>query len=82
MVTHGLGYLKKVDNIIVLKDGRISEMGTYNQLLSRKGAFSDLVTTYLEEKVHELREEDEDAEEGKFFSWLRIFLNSYVFSCR
>jgi len=36
LVTHGIAYLPQVDNIIVMKDGEISEMGTYRQLLDKK----------------------------------------------
>ncbi|KRZ88107.1 Multidrug resistance-associated protein 1, partial [Trichinella sp. T8] len=49
-VTHGLGYLKDVDKIIVLNHGTISEIGTYNELLSRKGAFAKLIETYIQER--------------------------------
>ncbi|KRY33393.1 Multidrug resistance-associated protein 1, partial [Trichinella spiralis] len=49
-VTHGLGYLKNVDKIIVLNNGTISEIGTYNELLSRKGAFAKLIETYIQER--------------------------------
>jgi len=35
-VTHGITYLPQTDNIIVIKDGEISECGTYNELLQRK----------------------------------------------
>ncbi|KRZ13593.1 Multidrug resistance-associated protein 1, partial [Trichinella zimbabwensis] len=49
-VTHGLGYLKDVDKIIVLNNGTISEIGTYNELLSRKGAFAKLIETYIQER--------------------------------
>jgi len=36
LVTHGIAYLPQVDNIIVMKDGEISEMGTYRQLLDKR----------------------------------------------
>jgi ATP-binding cassette subfamily C (CFTR/MRP) protein 1 len=35
-VTHGITYLPQVDHIVVLKDGEISETGTYNELLRKK----------------------------------------------
>lgn len=60
-MTHGLTYLKDVDNIYVINEGRISESGTYKQLLERKGAFADILMTYLSEKVAE--EEEVDGEE-------------------
>ena len=33
LVTHGIGYLPQVDDIVVLKDGRVSEQGPYAPLL-------------------------------------------------
>ncbi|XP_025986918.1 multidrug resistance-associated protein 1 isoform X4 [Solenopsis invicta] len=50
-VTHGITYLPEVDNIIVLKDGEITERGTYKQLLEKKGAFADFLVQHLQE-VH------------------------------
>uniref|UniRef100_A0A5S6QET3 ABC-type glutathione-S-conjugate transporter n=1 Tax=Trichuris muris TaxID=70415 RepID=A0A5S6QET3_TRIMR len=50
-VTHGLGYLKKVDRILVIRDGRISETGSYPELLVRKGAFAELIETYIKDAV-------------------------------
>ncbi|XP_011637000.1 multidrug resistance-associated protein 1 isoform X7 [Pogonomyrmex barbatus] len=51
LVTHGITYLPEVDNIIVLKDGEITESGTYKQLLEKKGAFADFLVQHLQE-VH------------------------------
>ena len=39
-----------------MKDGRISEIGTYEQLLASKGAFAD----FLIEQLQDQREEDID----------------------
>ncbi|KAG1691084.1 Multidrug resistance-associated protein 1 [Nymphon striatum] len=49
MVTHGLSYLPQCDNIIVMKDGRISEVGSYNDLVSRNGAFAEFLIQYMNE---------------------------------
>ncbi|XP_075035855.1 multidrug resistance-associated protein 1-like [Mixophyes fleayi] len=46
LVTHGIGFLPQVDMIIVLTNGKISEIGTYNELLEKNGAFSDFLQTY------------------------------------
>uniref|UniRef100_A0A069DZT4 ABC-type glutathione-S-conjugate transporter n=1 Tax=Panstrongylus megistus TaxID=65343 RepID=A0A069DZT4_9HEMI len=49
LVTHSITYLPDVDLIVVLKDGEISEMGTYKELLDKKGAFSEFLTNHLQE---------------------------------
>ena len=56
-VTHSITYLPKVDNIVVIKDGRISEIGTYKELLAQKGAFAEVLVQFLSQ---ELEETDED----------------------
>jgi ABC-type multidrug transport system fused ATPase/permease subunit len=37
LVTHGITYLPKCDHIIVIKNGRVSEQGSYQELLNMKG---------------------------------------------
>ena len=39
LVTHGLTYLPRCDHIIVLTGGKISEQGSYQELVERKGKF-------------------------------------------
>lgn len=57
LVTHGIAYLPQVDNIVVLKDGEVSEMGTYKELLERKGAFAEFLQHHItEEDVSELED--------------------------
>ncbi|MGH0129637.1 UNVERIFIED_CONTAM: hypothetical protein FKN15_048342 [Acipenser sinensis] len=46
LVTHGLSYLPQVDLILVLVDGEITEMGSYQELLNRQGAFAEFLHTY------------------------------------
>lgn len=60
LVTHGITYLPDVDNIIVLKDGEVSEMGTYKELLDKKGAFADFLIQHLQEVNEEEAEEQLD----------------------
>lgn len=49
LVTHGITYLPEVDMIVVLKDGEVTELGTYKQLLDKKGAFADFLVQHLQE---------------------------------
>ncbi|XP_056392027.1 multidrug resistance-associated protein 1-like isoform X2 [Hyla sarda] len=46
LVTHGVSFLPQVEKIIVMSDGRISEVGTYSELLENNGAFADFLQTY------------------------------------
>lgn len=49
LITHAISYLPKVDEILVMKDGEITENGSYRQLLAQKGAFSEFLVLYLQE---------------------------------
>ncbi|KAF9975164.1 hypothetical protein BGZ73_001272 [Actinomortierella ambigua] len=46
LVTHGIHHLEQVDNIVVLKDGEVSEIGQYSELMSHRKAFYQLITEY------------------------------------
>ena len=46
-MTHSLTFLPNVDSVAVIKNGEISEMGHYEELLRRNGAFAEYVQTYL-----------------------------------
>ena len=61
LVTHGITYLPEVDNIFVLKEGEVSEQGTYKELLDKKGAFADFLIQHLTE----INADPEDLEEIK-----------------
>uniref|UniRef100_A0A915DK60 Multidrug resistance-associated protein 1 n=1 Tax=Ditylenchus dipsaci TaxID=166011 RepID=A0A915DK60_9BILA len=50
-VTHGLPFLKHCDQIIVIKNGRISESGSYEQLLEGSGEFADILEEFLVEET-------------------------------
>lgn len=52
-MTHRISVLPEVDTIVVLQEGRISEAGSYRELLAKKGAFADFLVQYLEENVIE-----------------------------
>lgn len=46
LVTHGIHHLREVDQIVVLKDGAIEEIGEYSDLMSAKGVFYRLIKEY------------------------------------
>jgi hypothetical protein len=53
-----------VDQIIVLKDGEITETGSYKELLTQKGAFAEFLLQHLEESGGD--EEILDGNKNKF----------------
>ena len=57
-VTNAITFLPKVDQIIVLKDGNISEMGSYEELLSSNGAFSE----FIQQHLVDMEDEETDSE--------------------
>ncbi|XP_069101813.1 multidrug resistance-associated protein 1-like isoform X2 [Argopecten irradians] len=60
LVTHGVHWLPKVDKIIVMDNGQISEVGSYEQLLDSKGAFSIFLNNFLLKGDSEDEESDEE----------------------
>ncbi|KAL6475247.1 hypothetical protein MHYP_G00162870 [Metynnis hypsauchen] len=59
LVTHGISFLPQVDNIMVLVDGMVSEMGSYQDLLKQNGAFADFLRNY---SLEDIIEDDEVTE--------------------
>ena len=47
-MTHGVTYLPETDIIIVMKDGLISEMGSYAELLKANGGFADFLREFIQ----------------------------------
>ncbi|XP_012941583.2 canalicular multispecific organic anion transporter 2 [Aplysia californica] len=62
LVTHGIHWLPLTDHIIVMDQGRITESGSYQQLMNHDGPFAEFVKTYL---VEHADDEINDEEVGK-----------------
>ncbi|KPV77486.1 uncharacterized protein RHOBADRAFT_24011 [Rhodotorula graminis WP1] len=69
LVTHALHFLPRVDYIICLEHGKVTQEGTYADLIGDKeGAFSKLMEEFggdLEDKKEEDEAKEEDAIEGE-----------------
>jgi ATP-binding cassette subfamily B protein len=48
IIAHRLSTVKNANNIIVMKEGKIVEQGTHNQLVARKSEYFNLVKNQLE----------------------------------
>jgi ATP-binding cassette subfamily B protein len=48
IIAHRFSTIQNVDRIIVLEEGKIADMGTPNELATRKGLYSDLLKYQIE----------------------------------
>ncbi|NXK86155.1 MRP1 protein, partial [Formicarius rufipectus] len=53
LVTHNLTLLSHTDLVIVMEEGRIRQMGTYQELISRRADFGELVQDFNAERTSE-----------------------------
>ncbi|KAF8778431.1 Multidrug resistance-associated protein 1 like [Argiope bruennichi] len=67
LVTHDTSVLSDVDFIVSMKDGKIDEIGSYDELLDKKGSFA----SFMEE--HSIQKADEENElENEILSISRL----------
>lgn len=50
LVTHQLAIVPYVDHVVVLRNGRVSEQGTYAELMSKMTAFSEMMDRFIHEE--------------------------------
>ncbi|KAH9495893.1 Multidrug resistance-associated protein 1 [Bulinus truncatus] len=60
MATHAVHWLPLVDTIVVMQEGRITEMGSYLQLMKRNGHFAQFLLANLSKDQDSEAEMDED----------------------
>ncbi|XP_063286386.1 multidrug resistance-associated protein 1-like [Pelobates fuscus] len=63
LVTHGVSYLPQMDSIIVMIDGKITEVGSYQNLLQQDGAFAEFLRTYANAEQNKDQEIPSPSEE-------------------
>lgn len=60
LVTHRISLLPKVDCILVLKNGTISEVGSYSELMRTKGDFAEFVLQHFENEDFDIENIDHE----------------------
>ena len=56
-VTHSVSFLSQMDEILVIKDGKIAERGSYQDLQDAKGPFSEYLKEYLQDDTEDVENE-------------------------
>jgi ATP-binding cassette subfamily C (CFTR/MRP) protein 1 len=60
LVTNNLSVLPFVDQILVMKNGSITETGSYNQLMDNNGVFSEYIKNFSDRRECEIKREMDD----------------------
>ncbi len=67
VITHRFNTTQNLDKIVVLKDGRVAEMGNHRELLDKKGEYAEMfevqAKAFREERQKKLEEVFEEVEE-------------------
>ena len=66
LVTHNLNFLHQMDGIVVMKDGQISEAGSYEELLKDGGGFAEFLKTHI-------NAQDESSDESQYSTIFNSF---------
>ena len=53
IIAHRLSTIKRANRILVIEDGRITEMGTHAELLLKRGHYYRLYTRQFRQKLEE-----------------------------
>ncbi|CAG5136574.1 unnamed protein product, partial [Candidula unifasciata] len=62
LVTHGIHWLPLVETVVVMNNGRISEVGTYDELVSRDGPFAQFLREHIQGELASETENEADPE--------------------
>ena len=58
LVTHGVGFLPQCDLVLSLDEGSITEMGTYEELISNNGDFAEFIRVFTNTEENKTLEGD------------------------
>ncbi|EJW88194.1 multi drug resistance-associated protein [Wuchereria bancrofti] len=62
LVTHGLHYLKYCDRIVVMNDGKITEVGTFQELIQAQKHFAEFLEDFLMNKVKQCKQTQDEGD--------------------
>uniref|UniRef100_A0A8C6T9H4 ATP-binding cassette, sub-family C (CFTR/MRP), member 6b, tandem duplicate 1 n=1 Tax=Neogobius melanostomus TaxID=47308 RepID=A0A8C6T9H4_9GOBI len=74
LVTHGASLLPHCDLVLVMEEGRISESGSFTQLMERNGSFAKFIQTF---GVRSQKSEVSQRERGSRRSMSRLSVNDF-----
>ena len=61
LISHRITTLMQADRILVLEDGRVADIGTHSELISRPGAYRDIYDIQMSSDDRRLMEEGGEA---------------------
>lgn len=64
LVTHGISYLPRTDEIVMLREGQIALSGTYSDLMSQKSELYALITEFGNQQNNKSSDEEEGSNES------------------
>uniref|UniRef100_A0A4W4H9B9 ABC-type glutathione-S-conjugate transporter n=1 Tax=Electrophorus electricus TaxID=8005 RepID=A0A4W4H9B9_ELEEL len=82
MATHGMSFLYHADLILVLGDGEVTESGSYQELMSRDGAFADFVRTFAGSERKECSIPRGEAHTPQPFVFLEVTCQPHIYEPR
>ncbi|KAF8938141.1 multidrug resistance-associated protein 3 [Dissophora ornata] len=65
LVTHAIHHLEQADQIVVIKDGSINEVGQYDTLMGARGSFYQLITDYSVNEGKKCKEKKDKGDDGE-----------------
>ncbi len=65
LISHRITTLMQADEILVLKDGELSDIGTHHELISRPGIYRDIYDIQMAAADRELLEDSEECRERR-----------------
>uniref|UniRef100_A0A803YH27 ATP binding cassette subfamily C member 1 n=1 Tax=Meleagris gallopavo TaxID=9103 RepID=A0A803YH27_MELGA len=78
LVTHNLTLLPHADLIIVMEEGKISEMGSYQELISKRAKFVELIQVFSEENRSEKTTPNEGENISFDWRWMWLSVAAYL----